>query len=63
MNKGLLNVDEALERLLAGARPVAETELVHTLDAAGRVLAAAQRSGRLAAAQTTAGATGGVAAN
>ena len=28
MNKGLLNVDEALEQLLAGARPVAETETV-----------------------------------
>jgi molybdopterin molybdotransferase len=44
MNKGLLNVDEALERLLAGARPVAETETVPTLSATGRVLAAAQRS-------------------
>src|SRR6266581_2698362 len=44
MNKGLLNVDEALERLLAGARPVAGTETVATLAATGRVLAAAQRS-------------------
>ncbi|HVQ60838.1 MAG TPA: gephyrin-like molybdotransferase Glp, partial [Burkholderiales bacterium] len=44
MNKGALSVDEALERLLAGARPVAETESVPTLFAAGRVLAAAQRS-------------------
>ena len=44
MNKGLLEVDEALERLLAGARPVAETETVPTLAATGRVLAAAQRS-------------------
>ncbi|HUL91364.1 MAG TPA: gephyrin-like molybdotransferase Glp [Burkholderiales bacterium] len=44
MNKGLLSVDEALERLLAGARPVAETESVPTLSAAGRVLSAAQRS-------------------
>jgi molybdopterin molybdotransferase len=44
MNKGLLSVDEALERLLAGVRPVAETESVQTLSAAGRVLAAAQRS-------------------
>jgi len=44
MNKGLLDVDEALERLLAGARPVAETETVPTLSATGRVLAAAQRS-------------------
>ena len=44
MNKGLLNVDEALEQLLAGARPVLETETVPTLSATGRVLAAAQRS-------------------
>jgi molybdopterin molybdotransferase len=44
MNKGLLSVDEARERLLAGARPVAETETVPTLSAAGRVLAIAQRS-------------------
>ena len=44
MNKGLLNVDEALEQLLAGARPVPETEMVPTLSATGRVLAAAQRS-------------------
>src|SRR5882672_7291296 len=44
MNKGLLNVDEALQQLLAGARPVAETETVPTLSATGRVLASAQRS-------------------
>jgi len=44
MSKGLLSVDEALERLLAGAYPVTETESVPTLSAAGRVLAAAQRS-------------------
>src|SRR5437879_1528445 len=44
MNKGLLDVDEALQQLLAGARPVAETETVPTLSATGRVLAAAQRS-------------------
>ena len=44
MNKGLLSVDEALEVLLAGARPVAETELVQTLQAAGRVLAKPQTS-------------------
>jgi molybdopterin molybdotransferase len=44
MNKGLLSVDEALERLLSGARPVAERDTVQTLDAAGRVLAEAQRS-------------------
>src|SRR4029077_11968395 len=30
MNKGLLSVDEALERLLTAARPVAETESVPT---------------------------------
>jgi molybdopterin molybdotransferase len=44
MNKGLLSVDEALEVLLAGARPVAETEMLSTLEATGRVLASAQRS-------------------
>jgi molybdopterin molybdotransferase len=44
MNKGLLTVDEALEVLLAGARPVAEVEAVPTLDAGGRVLARAQVS-------------------
>ena len=44
MNKGLLSVDEALERLLAGAHPVAEVEEVPTLQASGRVLAQAQRS-------------------
>jgi molybdopterin molybdotransferase len=44
MTKGLLSVDEALERLLAGARPVAGSETVPTLAATGRVLASAQRS-------------------
>ena len=45
MNKGgLLSVDEALEVLLAGARPVAEFEEIATLEATGRVLARAQRS-------------------
>ena len=44
MNKGLLSVDEALEVLLAGARPVAEIEEVATLEASGRVLARPQRS-------------------
>jgi len=44
MNKGLLSVDEALEVLLAGARPVAETEEIATLEATGRVLARPQRS-------------------
>jgi molybdopterin molybdotransferase len=44
MNKGLLSVDEALEVLLAGARPVTEVEQVPTLEAAGRVLARVQVS-------------------
>jgi molybdopterin molybdotransferase len=44
VNKGLLSVDEALDVLLAGARPVAEAEQVPTLEAAGRVLARAQAS-------------------
>jgi len=44
MNKGLLSVDEALATLLAQARAVAEVEEVPTLEAAGRVLARAQRS-------------------
>lgn len=44
MNQGMLSVDEALAFLLAGARPVAETEQTATLAASGRVLAAAQQS-------------------
>jgi molybdopterin molybdotransferase len=44
MSNGLLSVDEALERLLAGARPVAETETVATIAATGRVLAKPQAS-------------------
>jgi molybdopterin molybdotransferase len=44
MNKGLLSVDEALETLLAGARPVAEVEQVPTIEAVNRVLAHAQSS-------------------
>jgi len=44
VNQGLLPVDEALERLLAGAQPVTETEEVSTLEASDRVLARAQRS-------------------
>ncbi|RLJ62650.1 molybdopterin molybdotransferase MoeA [Sulfurisoma sediminicola] len=40
MNKNLLSFDEALERLLAAARPVAEIEQVPLLEADGRVLAA-----------------------
>ncbi|MEK6244219.1 MAG: gephyrin-like molybdotransferase Glp [Pseudomonadota bacterium] len=44
MNKGLLSVDEALETLLAGAKPVAEIEQVPTMAAVNRVLAQAQTS-------------------
>jgi molybdopterin molybdotransferase len=44
MSKGLLSVDQALETLLAGARPVREVEEVPTLEATNRVLARAQRS-------------------
>ena len=44
MNKGLLSVDEALETLLAGARPVAEVEQVPTMEAVGRILAQQQTS-------------------
>jgi len=44
MNKGLLSVDEALETLLAGARPVAEVEQIPTMEAMNRVLAHAQSS-------------------
>ena len=44
MNKGLLTVDEALQVLLAGARPVAEVEEVPTLEATDRVLARALAS-------------------
>ncbi len=44
MNKGLLSVDQALQVLLAGARPVTGVEAVPTLEATGRVLARAQVS-------------------
>ena len=44
MNKGLVSVDEALETLLAGVRPVREVEQVPTMAAANRVLAQAQTS-------------------
>ena len=44
MNQGLLSVDGALELLLSGAKPVADVEQVPALEAAGRVLARAQRS-------------------
>jgi len=42
--QGMLTVDEALERLLAGANVVEGTEIVATLAATGRVLAAPQFS-------------------
>ena len=44
MNKGLLSVDEALEVLVAGAKPVTDIEDVSTLEATDRVLARAQTS-------------------
>lgn len=44
MNQGLLSVDEALAILLEGAKAVATTEEVQTLDACDRVLARAQVS-------------------
>jgi molybdopterin molybdotransferase len=44
VNKGLLSVDEALDTLLVGARPVAEIEQVPTMEAVNRVLARAQSS-------------------
>jgi molybdopterin molybdotransferase len=44
MNQGLLSVDDALAKLLASARPVAEVEEVPTLEATKRVLARPQRS-------------------
>ena len=42
--QGMLSVDEALARLLAGANVVEEVETIPTLAATGRVLAAAQAS-------------------
>ena len=44
MNKGLLSVDDALVQLLSAAVPLSEVESIPTLEAAGRVLARAQRS-------------------
>ena len=44
-NMSLLSFDEALQKLLAAARPVTETEEVDTAAAAGRTLARAQASG------------------
>ncbi|HEX5476788.1 MAG TPA: gephyrin-like molybdotransferase Glp, partial [Burkholderiales bacterium] len=44
MNRGLLSVEEALERLLSEASPVSGVQALPTLEAAGRVLARPQRS-------------------
>ena len=44
MNNDLLSFEQAQNRLLAGANAVTQTECVKTLDALGRVLAAAQHS-------------------
>jgi len=44
MTNGMLSVDEALARLLAGARTVSEVETIPTLAATGRVVAGAQAS-------------------
>jgi len=44
VSPGLLSVDEALEQLLASAKPVAEIEEVPALEASGRILARSQRS-------------------
>ncbi len=44
MTNGMLSVDEALARLLAGARTVSEVETIPTLAATGRVVARAQTS-------------------
>lgn len=42
MNGNLLSVDEALKRLLEGARPLSDIEKISTMDATGRVLAESQ---------------------
>ena len=44
MNQGLLSVDEALARLLAEAKPVADIEEVPAIEATNRILARAQTS-------------------
>src|SRR3569833_2844522 len=43
-NKPMLSVQQALDFLLAAARPIQDNESVSTLDANGRVLAATQSS-------------------
>lgn len=44
MNQKMLSFEQAQAQLLAGAQPVTDTEMLATLDAAGRVLAETQRS-------------------
>ena len=44
MNKAMLSLDQAIDQLLASARPLADVEEVDTLDCFGRVLAAPIRS-------------------
>jgi molybdopterin molybdotransferase len=44
MSQDLLSVDDALARLLGGAKPVSEVEDIPTLEATNRILARAQRS-------------------
>src|SRR5258706_15315837 len=44
MSQGLISVDDALAKLLASAKPVADVEEVPTLEATKRVLARPQRS-------------------
>ncbi len=44
MNNALLTVDEARARLLAGVQPIRDIEVISTMAATGRVLAAPQRS-------------------
>ena len=44
MNQNMLSFEDALSQLLVAAQPVVETEMLPTLDAVGRVLAASQQS-------------------
>src|SRR5690349_5035964 len=43
-NKPLMELDQALSLLLAGAKPVVDSEMVSTFEAVGRVLAQPQYS-------------------
>lgn len=45
MNNAMISLDQALERLLSSARPVADVEQVDTFECFGRVLAGPIRSG------------------